>query len=450
MLTAAARAQCTHAFPNGTNGLQCQSFGSTPPCVGGDGKFFATPFTGLHRRSGLHGSIRGRYAQCYGRPRDEDWPFLHDPWARSGPQTRTVSDLDAVLGDRVITFVGASDTAHTMQWINCHLARVGLLQPKGCRWKHWGWAKLSEDNCQCEADTPGGMIGCSAAATQGYSLETMLNASDVVVISYNPQHSRTLATWNTMLDVLVPRLHAFASTPGKAAFFREPGAQHFAQGAYSPGDELKISSCRPYNMSAAALVKHNGGERGDLNYQAALATREAVARLPSSPPLHKSRVAVLPFFDESARRFNMHIGDTSSCKAGKGCPAMTDCLHWCYTPQFLDNSLFTPLVHGLRRADRSWSHAEWAAAAAEGGAAARAADKNSSARLRCEEASTPRCWGNTGLGVYWGNKAAMRNAAAAPNANDALTRVAKRGGVTTTKPITRQATLAQHLMYPGK
>ena len=55
MLTAAARAQCTHAFPNGTNGLQCQSFGSTPPCVGGDGKFFATPFTGLHHRSGLHG-----------------------------------------------------------------------------------------------------------------------------------------------------------------------------------------------------------------------------------------------------------------------------------------------------------------------------------------------------------------------------------------------------------
>ena len=45
MLTTAARAQCTHAFPNGTTGLQCQSFGSTPPCAGGDGKFFATPFT---------------------------------------------------------------------------------------------------------------------------------------------------------------------------------------------------------------------------------------------------------------------------------------------------------------------------------------------------------------------------------------------------------------------
>ena len=51
------------------------------------------------------------------------------------------------------------------------------------------------------------------------------NASDVVVISYNPQHYGTLVEWNKMLDVLVPRLHAFASTPGKAALFREPGAQ---------------------------------------------------------------------------------------------------------------------------------------------------------------------------------------------------------------------------------
>ena len=49
-----------------------------------------------------------------------------------------------------------------------------------------------------------------------------------------------------------------------------------------------------------------------------------MARLPSL-----RRVALLPFFDESARRFNMHIGGTSSCKEGKGCPAMTDCLHWC-------------------------------------------------------------------------------------------------------------------------
>ena len=66
-----------------------------------------------------------------------------------------MSDVDAVLGERTITFVGASDTAHTENWVQCHLARAGLLQPKGCRWKHWGWATLHQDNCQCEADSPG-------------------------------------------------------------------------------------------------------------------------------------------------------------------------------------------------------------------------------------------------------------------------------------------------------
>ena len=48
-MLAAARAQCTSAFPNGTTGLQCQSFGAAPPCLTGDGKFFHQPFTGLNR-----------------------------------------------------------------------------------------------------------------------------------------------------------------------------------------------------------------------------------------------------------------------------------------------------------------------------------------------------------------------------------------------------------------
>lgn len=120
-----------------------------------------------------------------------------------------------------------------------------------------------------------------------------------------------------------------------------------------------------------------------------------MARLPSL-----RRVAVLPFFDESSRRFNMHPGGT--CKEGRGCFA--DCLHWCYTPQFLDNSIFTPLFRGLQHIDRTWSREEWAVAVAEGGAAARTVDKNSSARRHCVSPSSPQCWGKNGLGVYWNNR----------------------------------------------
>jgi hypothetical protein len=50
MLTAAARAQCTQAFPSGATGLQCQNFGATPPCAAGDGMFFHQQFTGLNQK----------------------------------------------------------------------------------------------------------------------------------------------------------------------------------------------------------------------------------------------------------------------------------------------------------------------------------------------------------------------------------------------------------------
>ena len=65
-----------------------------------------------------------------------------------------------------------------------------------------------------------------------------------------------------MLDILLPRLQAFAATPGKAAFVREPGAQHFALGAYRPLDEYKLASCKPLQPAHLA---------GDYNFQAALA-----------------------------------------------------------------------------------------------------------------------------------------------------------------------------------
>lgn len=158
-----------------------QGYGAAPPCLGGDGLFFHAPHTGLDGRK-----IRGRYAQCHGRPRDEDWPFLHDPWARSlGRRTRTASEVDHLLGDRIVTFVGASDTAHFENWVQCHLARAGLRDSKGCRWRHWGWAVLGQDNCQCTADNDStdsadstqGLIGCSTNATEGYSLDAMLCAA---------------------------------------------------------------------------------------------------------------------------------------------------------------------------------------------------------------------------------------------------------------------------------
>ena len=177
--TALARSHCARAFGNETAGLQCENFGNAPPCASGEGRFFHLPFVQGDR------TFKGMYAQCYGRPRDEDWPFLYDPWARSGPRTRTVTEVDQLLGDRTITFVGASDTAHVDNWIQCHLARAGLRKPKGCRWRHWGWAVLEADNCECKAGW-GELIGCTSGPTEGYSVDAMLCAVDPHTESADP------------------------------------------------------------------------------------------------------------------------------------------------------------------------------------------------------------------------------------------------------------------------
>ena len=91
----------------------------------------------------------------------------------------------------------------------------------------------------------------------------MLNATDVVVVAYNPQHTtkasagrRPLAPWREMLDTLLPRLRSFAATPGKAAFIREPGAQHFALGAYRPEDEYRLASCKPLAQACTSSAPH--------------------------------------------------------------------------------------------------------------------------------------------------------------------------------------------------
>ena len=92
MLTAAARAQCTSAFPNGTTGLQCQSFGATPPCVAGEGKFFHEPFTGLNRRDVRYPrlTVSSRVSSLYDTPPTP-------PPDRQRPGRRHLSHLLAII-----------------------------------------------------------------------------------------------------------------------------------------------------------------------------------------------------------------------------------------------------------------------------------------------------------------------------------------------------------------
>ena len=205
----AARRSCARGVSNSTVGIRCEPFGVVPPCISGGGKFFDVPLSevmleppGVPRRAVLPLKHR-RLAQCYARKRNEDWWMSHDPHALPiSTRTRSAADVNRLLGDRVVTLVGASDVEHLLRAIECHLARHDLHEATACRWKRWGWASLERDNCACQSQ-PAATIACTANASAGYSLEAMLNATDVVLIAYNPQHysrpdsagRRHLAPW---------------------------------------------------------------------------------------------------------------------------------------------------------------------------------------------------------------------------------------------------------------
>ena len=411
-----ARASCAR-LSNTTKGIRCEPFGLTPPCIGGDGKFFdvsldSVPLAPPQARVPLQAHVRthGRrsgyshLAQCRARKRDEDWWMAYDPYAKaSRSHTRSVADVDSILGERIVALIGASDTSHTKRAIECHLARHDLWESKRCNWVHWGWAQLDEDNCGCSSGGWDRFVRC-AADLKGGSLDVMLQTVDVVVVAYNPQHyspvgHRHLRSWQKMLSILVPRLQEFASTPGKAAFLREPGAQHFSLGSYQPGDETRLASCLPLSPEGVST---------NYDYLAGVAMHEAVAKL-----RYPRYVSVLPFFNESARRYNMHMGSCVARRRRKEVESddaaessekcVTDCLHWCYTPQFFDDSLFTPLYNGLVRADRAWPRSLLDRIVLGRHKARANSQALNTANGSCAD-QMPACFGMGGLAVYWHNR----------------------------------------------
>jgi len=144
-----ARHTCARGISNTTAGIRCEQFGKVPPCINGGGRFFDVPLSevpleppGTKRPAGTTSPPEHRrLAQCYARKRDEDWWMSYDPHARL-TRTRSVSDVARLLGERVVTLVGASDVAHLLRAVECHLARHELHDATSCRWRQWGWANL--------------------------------------------------------------------------------------------------------------------------------------------------------------------------------------------------------------------------------------------------------------------------------------------------------------------
>ena len=124
--------------------LECDPPGLTPPCVW---EGFLNLPTGFETALGAQGIHEERLLQCRLRKTDDAWPTI-DPFARRVASTRTVADVMAVLGDRVVTIVGASTSLQLYEAVQCGLASAGLMD-RAHQWKHWGWATFSADSGRC-------------------------------------------------------------------------------------------------------------------------------------------------------------------------------------------------------------------------------------------------------------------------------------------------------------
>ena len=129
----------------------------------------------------------------------------------------------------------------------------------------------------------------------------------------------------------------------RVALFRETGAQHFAgTGAFASWDQAhpKLGDgcgCQPLSPAAAAP-------------NAVKSQNEAVGRVAADFPL----VGVVPFYELTAPRFDMHEGPFCSFGHASGPQPCCDCTHYCYTPQlwaaWFDDLYAATEAHSARRA----------------------------------------------------------------------------------------------------
>ena len=164
-------------------------------------------------------------------------------------------------------------------------------------------------------------------------MAAVLSLADVVVVNYALHYhgpldhpERVMDEYEQEMHALFLQLDAFASLPGKAAIFRETGAQHFSGTGSYAGDRqahpkiAKGCHCAPMSDE---VRRHNDVTRFN----------DVVHRLAARHP----RVRVLPFYDITAPRHDMHEGAFCAFGQARVEPNVQrfccDCTHYCHTPQ---------------------------------------------------------------------------------------------------------------------
>lgn len=285
-------------------------------------------------------------AKCAQWTHDEDWP-THEPFLKRplglGGIWETLLQL---LPNQTMWLHGDSITTQLCEAAFCSLARSHVVpQPALCTVgaRHPltppchdidALARASGMQMRAALLPNGARLVCSAVGVLEREKIAMvldrLPSISVAIFNYG-LHYHSKENFVAMLDTLFGLLSTWAKAkPGRVPLYRENSAQHFKGGSWTPGAHKPppgtACNCEPL----AARDAMSNLERVAANQNIVF---NEIARAKAAA---SGAVAVVPFFNLTAPRFNMHrrhfCSFSNQLKIGSCC----DCTHLCYTPLFWD------------------------------------------------------------------------------------------------------------------
>jgi len=253
------------------------------------------------------------------------WPF-RDVWLPPRPPTmKTLLDLAVLLKGRRVAVLGDSMMQQTMDAMECEARLTGVYASPT--------SEFTKSMHSSGAKAPLGIQPKDHDPREPPLLQLHLRGDR----KYN--RDEVLKTLNTTIDTIIvffglhePDEHEYRSqmkelaqvlddwmkdVPGRIAMFKEMSAQHFSSdkgtGKYDDRDKLRSSKDNCRCSALRTTVEPRNEFLHDLLRQ------------------QHPKIKIIPFWDLTAPRYNMHHESAMSID---GIRSVCDCTHFCFSPEF--------------------------------------------------------------------------------------------------------------------
>ena len=276
--------------------------------------------------------------------RDDDWP-AREPLLTRPPNLGGVwESVLSRMPNRTLWLHGDSIMTQVCEAALCSLVRSGVVkQPPLCTMggRHPQTPPCTDiDNLARSTGMQlravqlpnSARLLCSAVGVFEHpKIEAVLERADVsvAVINYG-LHYHTARNFRAMLSELFGLMSTWAAAgQGRVPLFRELSAQHFKGGAWKPGADRpppgSPCECEALNARNAADSNEKTASNQNVEFNGLVAAAASSAG-----------VGVVPFFNLTVPRHNMHRRHFCSFSNQKRVGRCCDCTHFCYTPLFWD------------------------------------------------------------------------------------------------------------------